>query len=214
MRRKMHLIDKLIAGIVSRIPLLGKTMDAVRSRATFNMPGVSDTSSTMPNPGTTKYNNALNDLYGNNGTAPGMNGPLLNPSDLQTNATGGGFRRGWHLVGERGPELKYENHGGYIAHNGALRGMVAMAQRARDLANGVGMGGGLRGLARAIPNAGSALATAGAIGAGAITYAPTYHMPITIGAGADLDEVRAIMQTTLADHEERVQVDLRRLLND
>ncbi|PHQ98292.1 MAG: hypothetical protein COB39_09030 [Marinosulfonomonas sp.] len=37
---------------------------------------------------------------------------------------------------------------------------------------------------------------------------------VTIGAGAVLDEVRAMIQTTLADHEERVQVDLRRRLND
>jgi phage-related tail protein len=45
-------------------------------------------------------------------------------------AIGGAFGKGPLLVGERGPELRYENQGGYIAHNRALERLRDMSQQA------------------------------------------------------------------------------------
>lgn len=49
---------------------------------------------------------------------------------LQTNALGGAFRPGWHLTGEMGPELKFENRSGYVANNRAMRQLASYADRA------------------------------------------------------------------------------------
>ena len=46
-------------------------------------------------------------------------------------AQGGPFGRGWLLTGEGGPELEYRTRGGYIAHNGQLRDMLAMSDTIR-----------------------------------------------------------------------------------
>jgi hypothetical protein len=45
-------------------------------------------------------------------------------------AIGGTFPAGPVLVGERGPELRYENRSGFIAHHRALERMSDYAQRA------------------------------------------------------------------------------------
>ena len=55
--------------------------------------------------------------------------------DPTKRAIGGAFGRGPLLVGERGPELRYENQGGFIAHNRAL-------ERLRDMSQQVTSGGG------------------------------------------------------------------------
>jgi hypothetical protein len=47
-------------------------------------------------------------------------------------AIGGAFGRGPLLVGERGPELRYESQAGFIAHNRALERMAGLADRIRD----------------------------------------------------------------------------------
>lgn len=49
---------------------------------------------------------------------------------VQERAAGGAFGRGVTLTGERGPELRYNNRGGFIAHNRALQDMLDMAGRA------------------------------------------------------------------------------------
>ncbi|MEY8099022.1 hypothetical protein AB9F29_16595 [Falsihalocynthiibacter sp. S25ZX9] len=54
---------------------------------------------------------------------------LAKRQNLQTNALGGPFGSGWHLTGERGPELKFENRAGYVANNRALRQAVTMSDR-------------------------------------------------------------------------------------
>lgn len=45
------------------------------------------------------------------------------------------------MTGEQGPELRYETQGGFIAHNRALRAMLDMASRTRDLVSGIGSEG-------------------------------------------------------------------------
>lgn len=68
----------------------------------------------------------LDRLRGN--TPAGVRGPsVLN--QFQTNALGGPFRPGWHLTGELGPELKFENRAGYVANNRALRQIAGYADR-------------------------------------------------------------------------------------
>ena len=58
------------------------------------------------------------------------------PGAIQEKAGGGSFNPGWLLTGERGPELEYRTRGGFIAHNQALRSMLAMSQSvARNAAN-------------------------------------------------------------------------------
>ena len=47
----------------------------------------------------------------------------------QKNALGGPFRPGWHLTGELGPELKFENRSGYVANNRAMRQLAGYAER-------------------------------------------------------------------------------------
>ncbi|MGR3760886.1 tape measure protein [Roseobacteraceae bacterium NS-SX3] len=48
-------------------------------------------------------------------------------SAVQERARGGAFKPGWLLTGEQGPELEYRSRGGFIAHNRALRDMMAMS---------------------------------------------------------------------------------------
>lgn len=48
---------------------------------------------------------------------------------LQKNALGGAYRPGWHLTGEMGPELKFENRSGYVANNRAMRQLASYAGR-------------------------------------------------------------------------------------
>jgi len=64
------------------------------------------------------------------------------PAPIQARAKGGSFRPGWLMTGEEGPELEYRTEGGFIAHNRALRSMVAMASRAREIAQGITLGDG------------------------------------------------------------------------
>jgi hypothetical protein len=69
----------------------------------------------------------------NNGDAPGgenTNTTRRHPRhQVQTNALGGPFRPGWHLTGEMGPELKFENRSGYVANNRAMRQLADYADR-------------------------------------------------------------------------------------
>ncbi|WP_299298125.1 hypothetical protein [uncultured Tateyamaria sp.] len=51
----------------------------------------------------------------------------------QANALGGPFHPGWHLTGELGPELKFENRSGYVANNRALRQLAGYADRVGSL---------------------------------------------------------------------------------
>jgi hypothetical protein len=133
---------------------------------------------------------------------------------IQARAKGGAFRPGWLMTGEEGPELEYRTEGGFIAHNRALRGMVDMASRAREIAQGITLGGGGFG-DPAVP----AMATVAASGGGgsqrqAITHAPQYNMPLSFAPGVDMAEVRATVRAELMDAEERAMAAMRGLLHD
>lgn len=57
---------------------------------------------------------------------------------VQARAVGGSFLPGATLVGERGPELRFESRAGFIATNRQLREMVGRAGRIAALASGIG----------------------------------------------------------------------------
>lgn len=133
-------------------------------------------------------------------------------SPIQARARGGAFRPGWLLTGEEGPELEYRTEGGFIAHNRALRNMLDMATRTRDLVSGIGFDG----LAGAPMPAMATVAAAGgsAMPRGPITFSPQYNMPLAFEGGVDLDEVRATVRAELGDAEDRARAELRGLLHD
>lgn len=131
---------------------------------------------------------------------------------IQARASGGSFRPGWLLTGEQGPELEYRTEGGFIAHNRALRGMLDMASRTRDVIQGINVGG-------AGPSHVPALASVAAAGGaamqrGPISLSPQYNMPLSFAPGVDVEEVRATVRAELMDAEERAMAAMRGLLHD
>lgn len=137
-----------------------------------------------------------------------------NGGKVQARAGGGSYGPGWLLTGEQGPELKYQSQGGFIAHNGALRGMLNMASRARALAQDIDFGSVGLG-ASPVP----AMATVAAFGGragqrGPITLAPQYNMPLSFAPGVDMAEVRATVRAELENAEERAMAAMRGLLHD
>lgn len=60
----------------------------------------------------------------------------LLPPPVQERAIGGAYSPGALLVGERGPELRYESQGGFIAHHRALERLARLAERAGGIAGG------------------------------------------------------------------------------
>ncbi|WP_284266132.1 hypothetical protein [Roseicyclus amphidinii] len=64
---------------------------------------------------------------------PQQTGPVPR-SEMRARAVGGAFPAGAVLVGERGPELRYESRSGFIAHHAALQ---RLAEYARDAAGGL-----------------------------------------------------------------------------
>lgn len=96
---------------------------------------------------------------------------------LQRRAVGGSFAPGAVLVGERGPELRFENRAGFIATNRQLTGMADMVDRIQ--------GGAVRGAAGAVQQVLE-------IAAGAIT----------INAAPGMDP-RAIADAVLAELQRR-----------
>ena len=138
---------------------------------------------------------------------PGDGGLMLPP--IPQYAQGGTFSPGLIMVGERGPELRYESRGGFIAHNNALRGLVDMSARAATLA-GMVMASG-PGPAMADPSA--AAIAAPASGPRQISYAPHYNIAIN-GSGLDAAQLRAAVRAELDAAARRARADLRRLLHD
>lgn len=59
----------------------------------------------------------------------GGTGTAASSTTVQARARGGIYRTGWRLVGENGPELEYQNVGGFIAHNAQLRRMADLSER-------------------------------------------------------------------------------------
>jgi TP901 family phage tail tape measure protein len=63
---------------------------------------------------------------------------------VQARAVGGSFGPGFLLTGERGPELEYRTHGGFIAHHGQLQEMIRRTDAIRrnvQSARGGALGG-------------------------------------------------------------------------
>ena len=125
---------------------------------------------------------------------------------------GGWYKPGWLLTGEQGPELRYATEGGFIAHNRALRSMLDMASRTRDLISGAGFDG--PGTSPVPALADVAAASGPAMQRAAITLSPQYNMPLSFDGRVDMEEVRATVRQELIAAEERAQADLRRLMHD
>ncbi len=155
---------------------------------------------------------------GHTGTASNNGLPILPPAAMPgisvptvtARAQGGTFTPGMLLVGERGPELRYESRGGFIAHNNALRGLVDLSQRARSLA-GLVMAGD------AGPDFGGTPVPAPVAAPAArnrqITYSPHYNIAIN-GSGLDAAQLRAAIRAEMGAADRRARADLRRLLHD
>jgi len=62
----------------------------------------------------------------------GTNDTFMRGGQMTARAIGGAFGRGPLLVGERGPELRYESQGGFIAHHRALERLAGLAGQVRD----------------------------------------------------------------------------------
>ncbi|MDJ0824254.1 MAG: phage tail tape measure protein [Rhodobacter sp.] len=68
------------------------------------------------------------------GPDAGATGPMRPPhldAPVQARALGGSFAPGWLLTGENGPEMEFRSHAGFIAHNRALRTVLATSESAR-----------------------------------------------------------------------------------
>lgn len=128
---------------------------------------------------------------------------------VQARASGGWYKPGWLLTGEQGPELRYATESGFIAHNRALRNMMDMASRTRELMSGIGFEGIAAGPALA-----TVAASAPAQGGAPITFSPQYNMPMTFEPGTDAEAVRAVVHEELLAAEDRAQADMRSLMHD
>ena len=118
------------------------------------------------------------------------------------------------MTGEEGPELEYRTEGGFIAHNQALKGMLDMAGRTRDLVQGINFGGFGVGPSPVPAMAAVAAAGGAAMQRGPISFAPQYNMPLSFAPGVDIEEVRATVRAELMDAEERARAALRGVLHD
>ncbi len=113
-------------------------------------------------------------------------------------ASGGAFGAGPIIVGENGPELRYENRGGFIAHNRALRDMARLSASVTGRSSGLGLA--------AIP---------AGLGARAQSFSPSYSISLTAGPGhGSPAEIEAMIKRVLAEETKRAAVDMRRALHD
>lgn len=125
---------------------------------------------------------AIGDLFGaDDGPSQGSGGRL------QTRAVGGSFAPGAVLVGERGPELRFESRAGFIATNRQLGGMADMAERIQ--------GAAVRGAAGAVQQVQQVLE----IAAGAITINAAPGMDPRAVADAVLVELQRRQRGALFD---------------
>lgn len=160
-------------------------------------------------------------------------GSILNrPPGVPARAQGGTFAPGPVLVGERGPELRYESRGGFIANHNALRGLIALSARARQLAAGLGsahppFGQAITALAvraqastsrelsqAVIPS--PAIQTIGAVARPIdrpVHYAPVFNISID-GSGHDLPGLRRMVRAELDAANRKAASDMRRLQHD
>lgn len=124
-------------------------------------------------------------------------------------ARGGAFSAGPIIVGENGPELRYESRDGFIAHHNALRRMAALSGQIR--AGGIAQPAPPAAFAEMATDAGMMVSGRGR--GGPISYAPQYNIEIS-GSGLSEGELRAAIRAELAAAERRAQAELRGLLHD
>jgi phage-related minor tail protein len=193
------LIQSLIDGIRAKFAALGQAV----SEALSKLNPFSSASANVSVSGTSAS------------AAPASGQPPAGIGPNRRFAKGGSFSPGWIMVGEEGPEARFESRSGFIAHNKALQGMVAMASRAREMINGLDMGAAF-GAEPAIIPAMSAIAPMGAERGGSqITFAPVTHMPpLTLDRGVDIEEAQALFAAMLNERDEQIAADQRRLLHD
>ncbi|MFV0408677.1 MAG: phage tail tape measure protein [Paracoccus sp. (in: a-proteobacteria)] len=126
-------------------------------------------------------------------------------------AQGGGFGPGPLLVGERGPEVRFESAAGFIANNGALRGMLTMMERIRALMQSAGASVA-SGAAIGVDPA-SAMTPAGTGRARQVNYTPHYNIVIN-GSGLSPAELRGVVRQELRARDQQAHADMRRLMHD
>lgn len=113
-------------------------------------------------------------------------------------AGGGSFGSGPIIVGENGPELRYEGKGGFIAHNRALREMARLS----SIIGGSGVGAGMA----SIP---------ASLAARNQSFSPTYAISLTTAPGQGSPaELEAMIRRVLAEEAARATADLRRVMHD
>lgn len=115
-------------------------------------------------------------------------------------AGGGDFDAGPIIVGERGPELRYESRGGFIAHNRALREMARISA-----------------VIAAAGGTGATAADAVPVGLGtrSTSFNPTYAVSLNVAPGnGSPAEIEAVLRRVLAEQATRAAADARRVLHD
>ena len=128
----------------------------------------------------------------------GIEGASGEAAPVKGYARGGAFPAGPIVVGENGPELRYESRGGFIAHNRSLR------ELARLSAVVAGVGGAAA--AEPVPVS---------LGARNTAFNPSYQISLSVGQGhGSPAELEAMLRRVLAEQAQRAQVDLRRRLHD
>jgi hypothetical protein len=110
-----------------------------------------------------------------------VGGPAFRP---QQNASGGPFGPGWHLTGEKGPELKFENRAGYVANNRAMR----------QLANFSGkVGSGMPKMGLAMRQVRKPMRAAATSGIGQMKPAQMARTASAVSGGSDMDSIKALI---------------------
>ena len=142
----------------------------------------------------------------------GSKQPAAQPQP-QARASGGPFGRGPLLVGERGPELIYASHAGWVAHNDNLRRLHDMARRTAASLAAVGLAGQVAlaqpqiapvspspaAIAAAPARAGQAQRT------GETRIEVRYAPQITVNGNADPAAIRQALDAHLDDLLERLE---------
>jgi TP901 family phage tail tape measure protein len=122
--------------------------------------------------------------------------PAGTAARAQARASGGPFRAGPVLVGERGPELRYEDRAGFIAHHRQLREMATLSDAA--------VVDPLEPRAVAVGRAGGG------------TFAPVFNMPVTVNGGSPdtVAAARAVVRAELDRAQRRAAASYRAQMHD
>ncbi|KZL19713.1 hypothetical protein [Pseudovibrio sp. Ad37] len=135
--------------------------------------------------------------------------------NVQARASGGSYRSGPLLVGERGPELKYANEGGYIAHNDNLKRMVRMSDRIRKAARIGAVAGAIAAPMPSVAAAAPILPGMPAAMAPAATTGPKFEISIQFGNITTTDpDIGNVIEEAVANALGRAMTDAQNLLSD